>query len=87
MCKKQEVSHRDAFGRCNLASHRPVRAAILSHRPDIANRSKRAALGGRHLARPGQVQHGIQFTELPPGEDVGPTAYVCQKLFEEAAEA
>jgi hypothetical protein len=33
------------------------------------------------------VQHGIQFTELPPGEDVGPTAYVCQKLFEEAAEA
>ncbi len=34
-----------------------------------------------------QVQHGIQFTDLPPNEDVVLTAYVYQKLFEEAADA
>jgi len=34
-----------------------------------------------------QVQHGIQFAELPQGEDVVLTAYVYQRLFEEAAEA
>ena len=33
------------------------------------------------------VQHGIQFTEVAPNDNMVLTAYVYQKLFEEAAEA